>query len=500
MSLNTLLQTLVQRTGSAAGALATPAQRAAFTRAVKSDLASLIDQVNTVYKPLVEQLVSETGLDALEKGLVGNVVLAHGDATSGSSFVLWNTVKSRPATVKEAFDSLIGEIARLDSLVSRSQASGLEAVRTFIGMDTSTSVPTYSDHGALTVVSDGDSLEEAVQKLDAAVAGAGGVFPDDTYLKLGSDEDFWVGVNTLAFPFEVTLLATNGAQAETVAGGGSSQYTSALALWTHTVITDGAGGGVGSPPVFILTGPTDTANGATGGDSGNIQITTGNADNTDGVASGRSGRIEIFTGESATDNSGPVFISTGNVTAGESGDFQAVTGSGDTKSGDVLIASGGANSTAGAVTIGPGAGGTGVGKLQLGLPTVPANAVPNATTDNDGNGFLPVCYRVQITGLNSPIAIQPPFKGKVFDAQLIKISSTGVAAETIEIQNADGPCIVFDVNGVAPGEILRATDIVTADSDFDGSGFGPATGLTVVANGANPTVNAIVVIWAYQET
>ena len=90
MSLSTALQSLVQRTAGSSGKLSTTSERQAFSLAVKNDLSNIVGQLNTVYKVLVNELVSEVGLDALDKGLVGNVILAHKDATSSSSSVYWN--------------------------------------------------------------------------------------------------------------------------------------------------------------------------------------------------------------------------------------------------------------------------------------------------------------------------------------------------------------------------------------------------------------------------
>ena len=263
------LEQIQQRSGSNTLNLRSDGGLTAFAVNTKKDIASIVDQLNNVYKPLVEGLSSTSSLNALDFGLSGNVLFTHINATAASALAFYDTAQARPRTVKETVDVLISEIARLeteidrgisvdayddaelralinkndlnlkqlkldamgsnytfdndgvadltyplsqhidaigtffsgfpttgntytatypslalsvllsqitiDTTLSQSVISGLTAdlnyIRTFIGMDTTgPETPTYTDHGAVTTVSDGDSLEEAIQKLDVAVA------------------------------------------------------------------------------------------------------------------------------------------------------------------------------------------------------------------------------------------------------------------------------------------------------------------------------------------
>lgn len=245
--LNRVLQQLVQRTGSSFNQLQTATERAAFTNNVKADLTSMLEQINTVYYPLVKTLLSEQDVNALDYGLSGNVIKTHVQADSHSAGVYWNSTGSRPRTIKETTDALLAEIARLENLINQlnyitvyddtsltttalglrlnlsqlvqdamgsdyrldgdgvanltySLSQALDAIgafftgfpttgntydseypelslnipdvaslKLFVGMS-GTELPVYTAHGAVDIVADGDSLEEAVQKLDLAVS------------------------------------------------------------------------------------------------------------------------------------------------------------------------------------------------------------------------------------------------------------------------------------------------------------------------------------------
>lgn len=113
------LQLLQQRTGSNAGCLTTEAERCAFVVNVRTDLASLIAQLNTVYYPLVASLSSEPNLDALDLGLSGNVIFTHVNATATSAPVYWNSSSERAKTIKETVDSILSEISTLENEIDR---------------------------------------------------------------------------------------------------------------------------------------------------------------------------------------------------------------------------------------------------------------------------------------------------------------------------------------------------------------------------------------------
>lgn len=266
MGLLAELATLTQRAGTNVNTLATQAQRAGFSRTVRSDIANVIGQLNTVYKPLAQTLTDGTSgtTDALSLGLGGDSLYSYLSASASSAPAYWDSVNVRKRTVKETFDVLLAEIASLQNQLtvtvtgssyddtailnsvnilglnlnqllkdthgpnytltgtgnasltySLSQildaiganftgytATGntylssypavsltiaqsnvtnlvtdLTAIRNFTGMDNGAATTDYSAHGAITTVSDGDSIELAVQKLDVAVAAAGGGGP-----------------------------------------------------------------------------------------------------------------------------------------------------------------------------------------------------------------------------------------------------------------------------------------------------------------------------------
>ena len=271
--LDQTLKNVQQRTGDNTGRLRTDADRVAFSKNVKTDLAVIINQLNSVYKPLVETLASEFNLDALDYGLSGNIIFTHINATPASALAFYDTSLNRPRTIKETVDVLISEVARLETEISRgvdpveyddsllrsaidrnelnlqqlkkdtvgsnytfdndgladltyplsqhidaigsffsnfpttgntysgtypslalevllsqvtidttlpqstitNLSNDLTNIRNFIGMATvGPELPNYSDHGSISVVSDGDTLEQAIQKLDAASGGGGG--------------------------------------------------------------------------------------------------------------------------------------------------------------------------------------------------------------------------------------------------------------------------------------------------------------------------------------
>jgi hypothetical protein len=285
------LKQVVQRTGSNTGRLQTDSERAAFAANVRSDLAQIVGQHNAVVKPIFDSLISEPSLDALEGGLVGNVLLTHGSATVASATAYWNATLGRARTVKETVDVLLSEISRLeneirqsvdvapyddttvlgligvnqsnlqqlkldtvgsnytfdndgvadntyplsqhldaigafftgfpgsgntypaspvyptlsfevllsnvtlDTTIPQSTVTGLSNdlgyIRTFIGMDTTgPETPTYSAHGAITHVSDGTSLEVAIQALDSAVASGVGAFATTANVTRNSPGDY----------------------------------------------------------------------------------------------------------------------------------------------------------------------------------------------------------------------------------------------------------------------------------------------------------------------
>lgn len=237
----------------------------ASNQGLSADIANLVFQWNRVGYVLFNSLPSADGINALDFGLAGNAIFTHVNANAASAPAYYNAGLARPKTIKETFDTILAQIAALQTPVTigtpgteyddtalRSMirvnqfnldqirkdtfgrrysydadgeadrdyplaqhldalgsffdgypgsgntytdaypalslnialsdlvidttipqsgitnlTSHLNNIRTFIGMNTATSTPLYSAHGAVGVVTDGDSLELAIQKLDA---------------------------------------------------------------------------------------------------------------------------------------------------------------------------------------------------------------------------------------------------------------------------------------------------------------------------------------------
>lgn len=108
---------LYQRTGSF-GTLRTDGERLAFQKSVQEDLASIVIQLNTVYKKLVSTLSTEPDLDALDWGLGGNVIFSHLEAEESSGEIFWEEVNERGKTIKESFDYIASKFAEIEALIS----------------------------------------------------------------------------------------------------------------------------------------------------------------------------------------------------------------------------------------------------------------------------------------------------------------------------------------------------------------------------------------------
>lgn len=179
-------------------------------RAMLLDIASLVNLVNNVIKPLF----TSVDASAIADGLSGKTLYADPEATANSEF--WNESDERPAYLTEAVESLSAEIVSLknlytsvsegnsfddsalltsianieanleqiakdafsdsyiytndgDASLSSSLQERIAALRTFCGSSgTVDSTPDYSAHGSINIVTDGDSLEKSIQMLDEA--------------------------------------------------------------------------------------------------------------------------------------------------------------------------------------------------------------------------------------------------------------------------------------------------------------------------------------------
>lgn len=121
------LETVVQRTSHNFD-LSSSQSRARFVASIRTDIASLASQLNTVYYPIVNAMAKLDTVDPLEVGLVANCIYADIGATQGSPTVYWDSGLARKRTVKEAFDVILGELARLEgnSSVGTGSTSSLE--------------------------------------------------------------------------------------------------------------------------------------------------------------------------------------------------------------------------------------------------------------------------------------------------------------------------------------------------------------------------------------
>lgn len=124
--LNKVAKKLIQRTSTNTGKLRTEDERAAFSNNVRADLASIVEQLNTVYYPLVKTLMSEQTLNALDLGFSGNAVKTHITADAASATAYYDTALARARTIKETIDVLLKEIARLESLISQINNDGFD--------------------------------------------------------------------------------------------------------------------------------------------------------------------------------------------------------------------------------------------------------------------------------------------------------------------------------------------------------------------------------------
>lgn len=275
--LSDALDTVSQRTAGVADSLATSRDRVRFVSAVKKDFSNIINQINNVYVPLMQDLDDEI----LMRGFDGTAVTTDRSASSSSAAAFYSAQLGRALTIKETIDIILGELSRvestsggntatvtssvdsaqldldtanieqlrkdvggvdytlpgdgeaalvyplaqhidalgaffnnfpgtgltfenvyptitlavllsqvvLDTTIAQSTVTGLTAdllaIQDFTGMNSATDAsPEYSAHGAIVYVSDGDSLELAVQELDAQLASivsltTTGVTPDD---------------------------------------------------------------------------------------------------------------------------------------------------------------------------------------------------------------------------------------------------------------------------------------------------------------------------------
>lgn len=133
MALDDKLERLVQRTGMFS--LETPAGRMQFVNAVSADITGLTRQFNEVYYPLADGLPSGSPVDPLAVGLSGSTMWSFPTATSSSSVLFWDAGLARKKTVKESFDTVASEIARVETIATSLSALGANARKSYLTID-----------------------------------------------------------------------------------------------------------------------------------------------------------------------------------------------------------------------------------------------------------------------------------------------------------------------------------------------------------------------------
>jgi|15BtaG_2_1085339.scaffolds.fasta_scaffold00038_24 hypothetical protein len=177
--LNDELQSLVQRSGTNTGRMRTEAERASFSANVRKDLASIVYQLNVVYRELVRTLSSEDGANALDLGLAGNTIFTHVTATEADADAYYSSDLARARTIKETIDVLLAEIARLENELQAALDSdeyddtelrGLIAVN---GLDL---LQLAKDTMGLNYTLDGDGEPDLTYSLSQAIESIGSFF------------------------------------------------------------------------------------------------------------------------------------------------------------------------------------------------------------------------------------------------------------------------------------------------------------------------------------
>lgn len=96
-------------------------QRALLIRDIGVDLASIANQLNSIYKPLVSGLADDIGVSTLDTGYSGNIIYTDQNASIGSNQLFWDNALSRKRTVKETVDIIASELTRLENSIDSTQ-------------------------------------------------------------------------------------------------------------------------------------------------------------------------------------------------------------------------------------------------------------------------------------------------------------------------------------------------------------------------------------------
>jgi hypothetical protein len=125
-------------------------------------------------------------------------------------------------------------------------STDLGSIRSFVGMATVSETPTYSDHGDITYVSDGQSLEEAIQVLDEQISSVvsdllvtKNAFTDTSYYTLTTDGAAVTSSNILVLP-QHSAGWLNIDWVTMYSDGGGTQRTAGGTLYALAYRTTGA--------------------------------------------------------------------------------------------------------------------------------------------------------------------------------------------------------------------------------------------------------------------
>jgi hypothetical protein len=360
MPLSTDLEILTQRTGASSGTLQTVAQRTAHVANTKADIANLINQLNTVYYPLMVKLAEVTGVDPQTLGLSGNAIYTHVEANSSGAEVYYDSGLGRKLTIKETVDVLLAEIARIENAITAAEASAYDdtAVRGLITANDldldQVVVDAFGDNYTL----DGDGLSDLSHPLAQIIDAVGNLFNGYSPTGLSYTDSYpTLSLAGLAgWGASLLIGETSNGTNPVVSDGdllsfgtalnGYARYSGSTVDFATVAVTDVAETAA-TVPIVIETGIRTVTNNKIGTGSGAVTVRSGNTTTTDaGGTAGDTGEVKIYSG----------LADAGSGTSGDSGQVFIYSGDSDEKSGDLSLFTGAsATNRFGRITITPGA-------------------------------------------------------------------------------------------------------------------------------------------------
>jgi hypothetical protein len=156
--------------------LASSASMVTALNSLSGDITELYDLYNNKLKPVLDglaagsddEIIGLSSLNAIQIGLDGSVTFVERSSDSTDPEYIFSTTLNRPLTIKESLTHIHQSLLEQIESLSVNDAL-LDPIRDFIGQNSSEIHPIYSNHGSITTVNDGDTLEEAIQKLDEAI-------------------------------------------------------------------------------------------------------------------------------------------------------------------------------------------------------------------------------------------------------------------------------------------------------------------------------------------